>query len=219
MLAGVLEDLGVDDADLDPPRFLQALAQRLGHRQRMVERAAERFRRLLELGPVVALGLDIVADPGLGRDQHAGIGPGVARRMPPKFAERGVEPGDSLGDRGRIVGQFDQFGAADAEVGEHRIGKYLAELARSTRLRCVGRERFDIDVERFGQAQQDAGGDRPLVALEMVEVGAGDAELVGHLALVEAAVAPQPLQPGAEEELALHHHRSTCEHFYKLHKS
>jgi hypothetical protein len=40
----------------------------------------------------------------------------------------------------------------------------------------------------------------------MVEVRARDSELVGHLALVEPALAPKSLEPRAEEELALKHH-------------
>ena len=83
-------------------------------------------------------------------------------------------------DRRRIVGKLDQFGAADAEVGEHRVGEDLAELVGAGRVAALGRECLHVDVERFGQPQQDAGGDRPLVALEMVEVGGGDADLVGH---------------------------------------
>jgi hypothetical protein len=44
-----------------------------------------------------------------------------------------------------------------------------------------------------------------LVSLEVVKIRARNAELVGHLALVEAAVAAQPLEPRAEEELPLKH--------------
>ena len=69
----------------------------------------------------------------------------------------------------------------------------------------LGGEGLHIDVERLGEAQQDAGGDRPLVALEMIEIGGGNAELTRHLALVEPALAAQPREPGPQEKLALKH--------------
>ena len=52
------------------------------------------------------------------------------------------------GDRRRIVGELDQFGAADAKVGEHRIGEDLAELVGAGRVAALGREGLDIDIER-----------------------------------------------------------------------
>ena len=123
-----------------------------------------------------------------------------------QLAHGRVEPRDSFGDRRRIVGELDQFVAADAEVGEHRVGEDLRELGRAAAVAAFRRKRLHVDVEAFGEPQQDAGGDRPLIALEVIEVGRRDAELVGHLALVEPALAPEPLEPRAEEELALKHH-------------
>jgi hypothetical protein len=41
------------------------------------------------------------------------------------------------------------------------------------------------------RAEQYARGDWSLIALKMVQVGAGHAELLRHLALVEAALASQ----------------------------
>src|SRR5260221_8010635 len=53
----------------------------------------------------------------------------------------------------------------------------------------------------------------------MVEIGAGDAELVGHLALIEPALAAQPLEPSAEEELALKHRPVNLSNYLQEHKS
>ena len=206
MLARVLEDLGADDADLDAPRLLQPLAHRLGDRERMVERAAEGLARFLELRPMVALRLDIIAHPGLGRDQRARVGaPLFAFGAALHLAHGGVEARDAFGDRRRIVGQLDQLVAGDPEVGEHRVGKDFGELVGAAAVPGFGRERLHIDVEDLGQPQQYAGGHRPLIALEMVEIGSGDAELAGHLALVEPALAAQPLHARAEKELSLGH--------------
>ena len=45
----------------------------------------------------------------------------------------------------------------------------------------------------------------PGQAFKMVEIGAGNAELGRHLALVEPTLAAQTLQASAEKELALQH--------------
>ena len=122
------------------------------------------------------------------------------------FADRGVEPRNPFRDRRGIVGKLHQLVSADAEVGEHRVGEDLAKLGRAAAaLAALRREALHVDVERLGQPQQDSGGDRPLVALEMIEIGARDAELARHLALVEPTLAAQSLEPCAEEELALKH--------------
>ena len=206
MLAGVLQHFGFDDLDLDSPRVLEPLAQRFRDRQRVGERAAERLRSLLQLGIMVALRLDIVADPRFRRDQRARVGsPLLAVRPAPNLAHRGVEPGNAFGDRGRIVRKLDQLVPADPEVGEHRVGEDLAELGCPSGLGAFRGERLHVDIEYLGKPQQDAGRDRPLVAFEMVQVRSGNAELVGHLALVEPAIAAQSLEPCTEEELALKH--------------
>ena len=70
-------------------------------------------------------------------------------------------------------------------------------------------------VEGVSQPKQYAHCNGPLVSLEMVEVGAGDAELARHLALVEPALAPQSLEPRTEEELALKHHSEAVKVFTK----
>jgi hypothetical protein len=156
---------------------------------------------------MIALRLDIVAHPGLGRDQRARVrAPLFPVGTALHFANGGVESRDPFRDDRGIVGQLDQFVAADAEVGEHRIGEDLAQLRGAAGVAALRGKRLHIDVERLGEAQQYARRHRPLVAFEVIEIGARDAELVGHLALVEPALTPQPLEPRAEEELALNHH-------------
>jgi hypothetical protein len=49
---------------------------------------------------------------------------------------------------------------------------------------ALGGECLDVHVEYFREAEQDPGRHRPLVALEMVEVGRGNAELRRHRALL-----------------------------------
>src|SRR5207253_2720091 len=55
-------------------------------------------------------------------------------------------------------------------------------------------------------------------AFEVVQIGSRNAELVGHLALVETALAAQPLHSRAEKELSLSH-VSACHDCYNIHKS
>ena len=123
MLARVLEDFGIDDTHLYVPRAFQPLTERLGDGQRMGKRASEGFRSLLELGIMIALRLDVIADPGFRSDEDSGIGaPSVRlRRMALQIAERGIEPRYALGDSWRIVGELDQLVPADPEVGEHGV--------------------------------------------------------------------------------------------------
>ena len=205
MLAGIVEHFGRHHLGLDTIGFLQPPPQRLGHRQRVAQASPKRLRALLQLGEMVALRLDVIAYPGLRRDQHPRVGPALALGMAVKLAQRGVEAGNAFGDRRRIVGQLDQLGAADAEVGKYPVGKNFGQLVSAGRFTAFRSEGLDVNVERFGQPQQDAGGDRALVALEVVQIGRGNAELFGHRALVESAVAAEALQAGAEQQLALSH--------------
>src|SRR5262249_1756806 len=124
-----------------------------------------------------------------------------------RFADCRVEPRDSFRDRWRIVGKLDQLVSADTKIGEHWVGEDLSELGRPAPIGAFRGKRLHIHVERLGEAQEDAGGDWPLIALKVIEIGTGNAQFVGHLALVEPALTPQPLEARAKEELALHHIR------------
>ena len=219
MLAEILEQLGRNDLGLDPERILEAAPERFGHRKRVVQRLTQRFAALLQLRIMVALRLDVVTDPGFRSNQGARVDTGLlvrrAEGAPLKLAQSGVEADDAFRDRGRVVGEFDQFGAADPEVGEHRVGENLGELVGAGRIAAFRRERLHVDVEGFGKPKEDAGGHRPLVPLEMVEVGGRDADLVGHGRLVEAPVAPKPSQPCPQEQLPLCNHGQIVNEFTK----
>jgi hypothetical protein len=97
MLADVVEHLGVDDPRLDSPRFLEPPPKRLGDRQRIAQRAAKSLRALLQLGKVISLRLDVVADPGFRGDQDTRVGAGFVGGLALKLADRGVEPDDRVG--------------------------------------------------------------------------------------------------------------------------
>jgi hypothetical protein len=155
---------------------------------------------------MIALRLDVIANPGLGRDQRPRIRSTLLPRRPALHVSYGrVKARYAFRNRRRIVGQLDQFGTTDAEVGEHGVGEDLRELGRATAVAALGREGFHVDVEAFGQPQQDTRGHRPLIAFEVIEIGCRDPKLVRHLALIEPTVAAQSLQSCAEKELALQH--------------
>ncbi len=89
------------------------------------------------------------------------------------------------------------------KVGEHRVREDFGQLGRAAALASLGREGLHIDVEHLGKAQEHSRRHRALVALKMIEIGAGDAELIGHLALIQPAFATQSFEPRTEKQLAL----------------
>ena len=119
--------------------------------------------------------------------------------MPLQFPEGGVEPGHAIGERGGIIRHLDDFMPADAEIGEHAVRKDFQQLLRAAAVPIFAGELLDVDVEGFGQTQQDAGGDRPLIAFKMIEIAGRDAEFSGHGGLLQRTFAPKPLQSSTEE--------------------
>ena len=67
----------------------------------------------------------------------------------------------------------------------------------------AGNEIAQVDVVGIGKPQQHLRGERPLVALEMIEIARRYAELLGHARLVDAQLAPKHPQPRPEIELAI----------------
>jgi hypothetical protein len=55
-----------------------------------------------------------------------------------------------------------------------------------------------------GELEQQSGGNRPLVALEMIEVARADRQARRHVGLRHLMVAAEPAEARAEEELAGH---------------
>ena len=192
-----------NDRRADPPGFLEPPPHRLGHGQRIAERAAQRLGRLLQLGVMVAVLLDIVAHPVLGRDERASIAP-FHVWMPLGFLHRRVEPGDRVGDGGRVVGEFNQLVARHAEVAEKGVGENLTEGVGARASAAAGRESPHVDVVKLGQLQQQRCGHRPLVALQMIEIAGADPEALRHVCLGRLMVAAQAAQAVTQEEFGRH---------------
>ena len=115
---------------------------------------------------------------------------------------RAVEAHQGLGDPRRVLGHLADLVARDGEVAEHRVGEDLGQILHAAGVGLAG-EAADIDVVGLRQTQEDLRGQRPLVALEMVEIARGDAEILGHPRLGQAEVAAHPAQARAEEEFPI----------------
>ena len=206
-LADIAELVLRNHASGDPPRLLQPPPHRLRHRQWIAQRPAQRLGALLQLGIMVAVLLDIVAHPIFRRDQRARIAVAGQARVAPGFLQRGIEPGDGVGDRRRVVGQLGQLVARHVEVGEQRIGEDLGQLVGPGARPAARGEGCARRLVNVGQLEQQRRGHRPLVALEMVQIARADAEARRHVGLRHGAVAAQAAQAVAEEELGRGHDR------------
>ena len=78
-------------------------------------------------------------------------------------------------------------------LGQFRLGRGPAGLA----------EGAQIDIVGVGQTQQKLRRDWPLVALYVVEIARGNAEVRGHGGLGQRQVAAQPLEAASQEQLAV----------------
>ncbi len=208
------QQVGGDDAHLDAMAVGQALAGGGGETLRLgIKFGRQRLAHPLEIGKEVVLTLDEVADPDRRREDFvAGFLAAIERAdagQPAALVPGAPQPDHGVGDARGVLGDLVDLVARDGQVAEHRIGKDLGQIAGVGGV-GVGREAADVDVESLRQAQQELGGERPLVALEMVQVAGRDAEILGHARLGEAKLAAQPLEPHPEEQFAIlvvRHHR------------
>ena len=157
----------------------------------------------VELGKVVAAGLDVVADPVGGRLHTgdaalAGLGlfAGTAGGEGPVQADQGIG-----GARG-VVDQLQDLMARDGEAAEHRVGENFRQFRLAGGAGLLG-QGAQIDVIGVGQTQQQLGRNRALVALNVIEIAGGNPEIGGHRRLGQGHVATQPLEAAAEEQLAV----------------
>ncbi len=205
----VRQQVGGNHPHLDAMALDQPLAGGGGEALRLrLEFRRQGFAEFFQLGKEVVLALDEVANPDRGC-KDLGFGSGLLAAVerphagePASLVPGAVEPDHRIGDARRVLGHLVDLMAGNGQIAEDLVGEHLGEIAGAGRL-AVGREGADVDVEGLGQAQQELGGERPLVALEVIEVAGRDAEILGHPGLGEAQLPPQPLQPHAEEELAL----------------
>ena len=130
---------------------------------------------------MVARPVEMLAQP-IERRGHVGSAaaePLQPIRHPPQVAERAIEPRHRLGHAGIVLGDLHHLVARNTDVAHQPVGEDLVQVARR-RLVGAGDEVAHVDVVGIGEAQQHLRGERPLVALEMVEIGGRDAQLLRH---------------------------------------
>ena len=157
---------------------------------------------LVQFGEVVAARLDIFANPFGRAGVHqafavlgGGAGPGAAVVKGLVQAQHGVR------DAGRLFQQLHQFVTGQGQAREQRVGQNLAQPCLVRRPALV--QAAQIDVIGLSQSQQQLGRNGPLIAFYVVEIAGRNAQVGRHGRLSQSQVAPQPLQPGAEEKLAI----------------
>ncbi len=205
---GLAHDIDRHDAGDDRMFFAQAAcrAPRTAASARHVQFVAQVFRRLFELGEIIAVGLDQVADAldriglearALVAVGHLGGDHGLAAAG---FGIGGVEPLQRMRDAGAEFGEIAQFLFRQVDLAEQRIGKDLVQLGEEAVL-VGGGEIAQIEVVGFRQPQQDLRRHRTLVALDQVDVGRRNAEPLGDLGLRQPQLLADAPEAGADKQL------------------
>ena len=141
---------------------------------------------------MIAVLLDIVANPILRRNHGAGIPSSSDLRVTVRFLEGRIQTGNGIGDGRRIIGQLDQLVPGHSQVAKQHIGKYLDQRVRpGLRAASLGREAAHVDFILLRQLQQQCGRNRPLVALQVIEVAGADGQARRHIGLRHLMVAAE----------------------------
>ena len=176
--------------DHDAVFALQPVLQR---RQKIVaaEKLAEGFGLFLDRGEMVRAALENLAHLV---DRQAGGGdrrPALARQQVRQIRQTlrllaigAVELDDGGRRIGRAFGELDQFLVARQFAGQQRIGKRPRAGRRPRRRLALQFVR--LDLEDRGELEDELHRQRPLVALDQVEIGGRDAERLGHRRLGQA---------------------------------
>ena len=191
------------------------------------ERGMETFRRLIDSAEIVRAVLQLVTHL-VHRQQgtRQGGGMSLAGEQIGKIGEaRGllaigaVELEDAARDIRRGVSDLHQFMITRQFARQQRICEDLAKLARiagAFTLKLV-----EIHLVDGGEAQQELHGQRPLVALDEIEIGRRDGKPLGHRRLGEAERVADAPDLRAGKDLVLRHesnplHGRAVSQFYKF---
>ncbi len=104
---------------------------------------------------------------------------------------------------GRGLGEIDEFLVARQLASEQRIGKDLFQ--RRDGAARLGLQFVRVDPVDGGELQDELDGDRPLVALDEVEIGRRDAKPLGHGGLGEPTFHAQAADARTGEDFLLRH--------------
>src|SRR5689334_17724046 len=106
-----------------------------------------------------------------------------------------------MGDAGTKLRKVAQFLLRQLDLSKERIAENLVELGKRAVV-FARREVAQVEIVSFRHAQQDLRADRPLVALDKIDVARRDAEAVRHLRLREPELPADSPKTWADEELA-----------------
>ena len=118
------------------------------------------------------------------------------------------------GNAGVAGGDIRHFERGQIDFGEDRIAQHVCQAAGII-IAFFCREITDIELVGAGEAQQQIGGERALVAFQQRDIAGRNREIFGHHRLGEAKFAAQALKPGAKVERARFH--GDIRVLYKLH--
>ncbi len=196
------------DAGLDRMFFTQAVAERSEQvLRRHVDLVAQAFRRLLEFGKIISVGLDQVAyafdricfEPCSGALVAVGHLRRDQRLAAPRFGVGGIEPLQRMRHAGAKFGEIAQLLLRQIDLAKQRIGKNLVQFGEEAVL-VGGGEIAQVEIVGLREAQQDLRGDRTLVALDQVDVTRRDAESLRDLGLRQSELLADAPEARADEE-------------------
>ncbi len=78
---------------------------------------------------------------------------------------------------------------AEVEIREQRVGGRLPQV-RHQPVQVLGAERGDVDRESARDGDEHRGGERALVALDLIDIRGRDGEARGQLALLQPQLLP-----------------------------
>jgi hypothetical protein len=114
-----------------------------------------------------------------------------------------VEGQERLAGRRRAADQLVQLGGPEFGVLEQRIAQQLGQIGQKPGL-VVAREGLKVDIEAFGELEQERPVEAALVMLDQVQVARRYAQLRGHRDLGQALLIAQPAHPVAQHGLPWH---------------
>ena len=174
-------------------------AQPLGNRAVQVGAAqpqfvGQRFCLRVQIGEMVAPAFDFGARGGDG----IGLLRGAGARQPVIGAGKGF---GGIGGGGNPVFELQPV---EIEIGKQRVGQPALDRLHPA-ARCRTGQRARVEIKTFGEPQQDRGGQRPLVALDQVEVAGRNRERLRHRGLRQAIGAADAADGGPGEKFLLCH--------------
>ncbi len=115
-----------------------------------------------------------------------------------------MQTDNGAADIGRHVRHLDKLARRRQLAGQQRIGEDLAQGVGTAAV-AVALQAGDVDVVGRRQLEKNLDGQRPLVALNQVEITRRYAEIGGHAALAQSQIHADAAQPRPGKYLAVSH--------------